>query len=183
VPVVTRDGRYLYYTANAAHPGQYETWRVEVATAKAEQLTRLQGQAEATLSPDESQLLLRFSSILRHYELYVQPAQPGAQARQLTQTHSAEWLAVDWSMPTVVAIPSSHQKDPVYSRLFVPKGFDPAKKYPAVLFTHGAGYLQNAHYGWTTGARRATAATGAPPSTGGWGTPRWRTWRTAWPGW
>ncbi|HYG63590.1 MAG TPA: prolyl oligopeptidase family serine peptidase [Thermoanaerobaculia bacterium] len=152
-PVVTRDGRYIYYTANAAHPGQYETWRVETATAKAEQLTRLGGEARAVLSPDESQLLLTFSSILRHYELYLQPAQPAADsraARQLTQTHSAEWLAQDWIMPEVVAVPSSHQKDPIYSRVFVPKDFDPAKKYPAVVFTHGAGYLQNAHYGWST---------------------------------
>ncbi len=37
------DGRYLYYTANQEHPGKYEFWRVDLASAKAEQLTRTGG--------------------------------------------------------------------------------------------------------------------------------------------
>ncbi|HEX9945563.1 MAG TPA: DPP IV N-terminal domain-containing protein [Thermoanaerobaculia bacterium] len=63
------DGRHIYYVANREHPGNYDVWRIEVATAKAEQLTRLDGLTEAVLSPDESQLLLVHSSITRPDEL------------------------------------------------------------------------------------------------------------------
>src|SRR6185369_741554 len=52
-PVPSRDGRALYYRANAAHPGRYEVWRVEVASGRAEALTALGGGIDFALSPDE----------------------------------------------------------------------------------------------------------------------------------
>lgn len=45
-------------------------------------------------------------------------------------------------------VPSSHVDEPIYSKLHLPKDFDASKKYPAVMFVHGAGYTQNAHMGW-----------------------------------
>src|SRR5262249_19036482 len=78
-------------------------------------------------------------------------AKPAAEARQLTHTASAAFLAVDWTVPEIVPIPSTHVQRPIYSRVYTPLGFDPARPqhYPAVVFVHGAGYLQNSHYGWT----------------------------------
>jgi len=148
-PVASRDGRYLYYRANAGHPGIYEIWRVEVASGRAEQLTRLGGLTSFQLSPDERRLLLVHSSLNRPDELYVQDARPGAAARQVTHTLSDAFLAVDWTVPEIVPIPSTHGARPIYSRVYTPAGFDPSRRYPAVVFVHGAGYLQNSHYGWT----------------------------------
>jgi dipeptidyl aminopeptidase/acylaminoacyl peptidase len=34
--------------------------------------------------------------------------------------------------------------------VYTPKGFDATKKYPAVMFVHGAGYLQNVHQHWSS---------------------------------
>jgi len=48
----------------------------------------------------------------------------------------------------IVEIPSSHTKQPIYAKLYLPKDFDTSKKYPAVLFVHGAGYTQNVHEQW-----------------------------------
>ncbi|HEX6861674.1 MAG TPA: prolyl oligopeptidase family serine peptidase [Thermoanaerobaculia bacterium] len=149
-PVVDREGRFVYYRANHDHPGNYDVWRVEVASGKAEPLTRVGGLTEAALSPDEGRLLLLHSSATRPDELYVQDARPGAEARQVTNTRTPEFLAIEWSVPEIVGIPSQHGAGPIYSRVYTPQGFDPAKKYPAVLFVHGAGYLQNAHAGWST---------------------------------
>lgn len=148
-PLVSRDGRSIYYRANHDHPGSYDIWRVEIATAKAEPLTRLGGLTAATLSPDEGRLLLLHSSITRPDELYVQDSRPGAEARQVTNTRTPEFLGVGWSVPEIVAVPSQHGAAPIYSRVYTPQGFDPSRKYPAVLFVHGAGYLQNAHAGWS----------------------------------
>ncbi len=149
-PVRSWDGRFVYYQANVQHPGNYDLWRVEVATGKTEQLTRLGGLTTFALSPDEDQLLLTHSGTTRPNELYVQ-AVSGGEARQVTQTRTAAFLAEDWAVPEVVAIPSTHGAPaPVYSRVYTPRDFDPAKKYPAVTFVHGAGYLQNVHYGWSS---------------------------------
>ena len=38
INIWTRDGRAIYYTANAEHPGKYETWRVDVASGKVTKL-------------------------------------------------------------------------------------------------------------------------------------------------
>ncbi len=148
----SRDGKTFYYRANAEKPVLYDVWRVAGSGGKPEQLTHIGGDTYFWLSPDESQLLLLHSTSTRHGELYVQPAQPAPSAetaRQLTQTHTAEYLAVDWTVPEIIPIPSSHTKEPIWSRVFTPKDFDPARKYPAVVFSHGAGYLQNAHAGWS----------------------------------
>ena len=148
------DGRYLYYTANREHPGKYDAWRVEVATAtppKPEQLTHLGGGfTHGVLSPDESQILFLHSAIDRPDEVYVQTARPGAEARQVTSTRTPLFLAQEWNLPEIVAVPSTHGAGAIYARVYTPKDFDPAKKYPAVFFVHGAGYLQEVTYGWSS---------------------------------
>ncbi|MDP9122829.1 MAG: prolyl oligopeptidase family serine peptidase, partial [Acidobacteriota bacterium] len=149
--VPSRDGRYIYYRANLSHPGQYDIWRVATETGKAEQLTHLGGLTDFRLSLDEGQLLLDHSTIAHHDELYVQPNRPGAEALQITDTLSAAYRAKDWVLPDIVPVPSSHGDAPIYARVYTPRGFDPhaAAKNPAVVFIHGAGYLQDAHYGWS----------------------------------
>ena len=60
------------------------------------------------LSPDEQQLLLSHSSLLRHADLYVKPARSGGEVRRLTDTVSEEFASYDWQAPQIVAVPSSH---------------------------------------------------------------------------
>ncbi|MFG0329876.1 MAG: prolyl oligopeptidase family serine peptidase [Phycisphaerales bacterium] len=149
-----RDGDDLYYISNETHPGIEEVYRVHADSGAVEQLTTLGGQLSYRLSPDESRLLLSHSEILRPTELFVQPNAPGSDATRLTHTVRDEWASLPWVEPEIVAIPSSHQDDPIYSRVYTP---DESNKLgvrdgrrPAVVFIHGAGYLQNAHYGWSS---------------------------------
>jgi dipeptidyl aminopeptidase/acylaminoacyl peptidase len=151
-PEPDRDGSHVYYRANVDHPGVYEIYRVEVETGDSERLTDLGGVNDYVLSPDELRLLVSHSEMDRHPELYVQEnaavSESAAQARRLTFTVSEEFEAVDWVLPEIVEVPSSHVEQPVYSKLYKPADFDSAKSYPAVVFVHGAGYLQNSHKGW-----------------------------------
>ena len=150
LPALSWDGRYLYYTANQEHPGKYDLWRVEVANARAEQLTRMGGGfTHGVLSPDESQMLFLGSSIARPDEVYAQAARPGAEARPVTRTRTPLFLAQDWTIPEIVPVPSTHGAGAIYARIYTPKDFDPARKYPAAVFVHGAGYLQEVTYGWS----------------------------------
>ncbi|MCA1798850.1 MAG: prolyl oligopeptidase family serine peptidase [Xanthomonadaceae bacterium] len=151
-PVLTRDGRHFYYTANAEHPGIHEVYRVAVADGRSERLTQLGARTHFQLSPDERALLLTSSSTLRHDELFVQAVQPGSEAVQLTDTMSAEYREYPWAEPQVVAIPSTNVRGrAVYSRVYLPSDYNAerAEPYPVVMFAHGAGYLQNAHFGWS----------------------------------
>lgn len=150
-PEPSQDGRTIYYVANAARPADYDVWRLDVASGSSEQLTHLGGLTGFWPSIDERQLLILHSSIARHNELYVQDNRPGAAARQLTHTMSAAYLAQRWTIPDIVPIPSSHGAGVIYSRVYTPPGGvgAPAGRRPAVVFIHGAGYLQDAHAGWS----------------------------------
>ncbi|QIZ78913.1 S9 family peptidase [Ferrimonas lipolytica] len=144
---VSADQQYIYYQSNPNHPGQYEVFRVATKTGEVEQLTDLKGNLDYQLSPDEQTLLLFASSSTRPPELYTQVL--GAAPQRLTNTISTEFSAYPWQAPTIVAVPSSHQQEPVYARVYLPQNYDATKQYPAVIFNHGAGYLQNAHFGWS----------------------------------
>jgi len=154
-PEPSFDGRTLYYVANASQPGDYDVWRVDVATGSSEQLTRLGGLTGFWPSLDERQLLVVHSSLARHDELYVQPNRPGAEARRITDTVSPAFQAQRWTVPEIVPIPSSHGAGAIYSRVYTPPAPPAAPalaaggKRPAVVFIHGAGYLQDAHAGWS----------------------------------
>jgi len=148
-PGLSRDGRFMYYTANAEHPGQYNTFRVDLTSGASEQLSHLGGLTTYLLSPDESRLLLANSQLLRPNELFVQDNRQQAEAKQLTHTVSAAFLAQPWVKPDIVPIPSSHQAEPIYTRVYTPTGAAKEKR-PAVVFVHGAGYLQDAHAGWSS---------------------------------
>lgn len=147
-PELGPSGRFIYYHANVEHPGIYEIWRLDLESGRTEQLTTLGGFNEVSVSPDESKLLITHSELDRHPELYVQDNAPGAEARQLTDTMSEAFKRIGWRRPEIVAIPSSHVDAPIYTKVYLPADHDPARKYPAVVFVHGAGYLQNSDYGW-----------------------------------
>lgn len=148
---LSQDGRHIYYKANKAHPGQYEIYRVNVETGQSEQLTDLKGVTDYQLSPDQEKLLLTHSSLLRHNDIYIKSSDGLGKVTRLTNTVSEEFASYDWQAPRIVAVPSSHGEQPIYAKVYLPNGYDSSKaaQYPAVIFNHGAGYLQNSHFGWS----------------------------------
>lgn len=146
-PAIDAQERFAYLVANRAHPGNYEIYRVPLAGGALEQVTDLDGVSSFVLSPDGNRLLVSRSAMDRHAELYLGDA-AGGDLRQLTDTVSERFAAIDWVLPEIVAVPSSHVDRPIHSKLYLPPDFDPQARYPAVLFVHGAGYLQNVHLGW-----------------------------------
>ncbi len=148
-PELDAAGSSFYVVANRTHPGNYEVFRVAASGGELEQLTAMGGVVGFKLSRTGEHLLLSHSSIDRHEDLYVQPASPGSTPLQLTDTVSEQFKAIDWIIPEIVEVPSSHVSEPVYSKLYLPRDFRDGQSYPAVMFVHGAGYLQNAHSGWS----------------------------------
>lgn len=145
------NGKTVFYKANKSHPGKYEIYRVDLASKQSTQLTTLGGMTDYKLSPGEDKLLLTHSSLLRHNDLYVTSAVMQGKVKRLTNTVSEEFASYDWQAPKIVAVPSSHGEQPIYAKVYLPQGFDSSKadSYPAVIFNHGAGYLQNSHYGFS----------------------------------
>ncbi|MEM7150682.1 MAG: prolyl oligopeptidase family serine peptidase, partial [Pseudomonadota bacterium] len=149
---LTDDNSAIYYKANIEHPGLYEIYRVNPQTGVSEQVTDLNGMTDYTLSPDQSKLLLRHSKITMPTELYVAEAKANTTATRLTNTISDAFLAKKLTAPKIVAVPSSHTDQPIYAKVYYPADYqegETGKTRKAVIFNHGAGYLQNSHMGWS----------------------------------
>ena len=144
------DGRTMLLHTNEGDFGQVHAWSLDLASGRRTQLTATVGRQDAELSPDGRTLALVHSSANTPPELYLQEARAGALARRVTLSPTAEFLRGDWIVPEIVMIPAADGAR-VPARLYRPRGA-PANG-AAVIFVHGAGYLQNVHKWWSSYAR------------------------------
>lgn len=145
---LSQNRKYFYITTNEVHPGEKQFYRLPVTGGKGERLTSFTGANDVSLSPDEKYLAFLYSYSNKPWELYWQENKPGATAKQVTaKAQSDEFKSYNWRDPELVNIKAADGAN-LYARLYKPSNPDPKK--PAVIFVHGAGYLQNAHKWWSS---------------------------------
>lgn len=144
---ISSNKKHFYFTANKVHPGVKHFYKMPVWGGELIQITSLEGNNEVTLSPDEKRLAIRFSSANKPWELYLQDNKPGAEAVQVTQSTTDEFNKYPWRIPEFVTFTAKDGAE-IHARIYRPES--PEKQGPAVIFVHGAGYLQNAHKWWSS---------------------------------
>lgn len=144
---LSKDKRYFYITTNEVHPGEQHLYKLQIADGKKEKLTTMTGANQVVVSPDEKQLAVLHSYSTKPWELFLQENKLNGKIEQVTnKAQSEEFKSYAWKDPEVITFPAADGAA-VYARLYKPANPDPNK--PAVLFVHGAGYLQNAHKWWS----------------------------------
>jgi dipeptidyl aminopeptidase/acylaminoacyl peptidase len=143
-PQLSADGKRLLFLCNRAWPGDYEVCAVPAAGGEVRELTALDGVEDFSLSPDGQRLAVRHSDSYLPPQLAVLSAD-GGEARTLTDTRSPAFKAREWIEPQYVRVPSKHGAGDIWGKYYAPKTLQAGKRYPVVLFVHGAGYLQNVH--------------------------------------
>ena len=143
-PFISRDKKRWYFTSNEGHPGEYHFYGMPIGGGARTRLTSLSGENETVLSPDETMLAIRHSRANAPWEIYVQPNRAGAPAQRVTDSASAEFKKYPWRAPEFITY-AARDGQRVHARLYRPEKPNGA----AVIFVHGAGYLQNAHNGWS----------------------------------
>ena len=148
---LARDEKKFYVNSTEEHPGERHLYTVPLEGGARTKITSMVGSNTAVVSPDESTLGLVYSYSTKPPEVYLMANQVGAKAAQITTTPTEEWRGFNWIDPKVITYKARDGVD-VYARLFTPEMIgakrDPSR--PAVVFVHGAGYLQNAHKYWST---------------------------------
>ncbi|NEM96708.1 prolyl oligopeptidase family serine peptidase [Pontibacter burrus] len=144
---LSKDKKHFYFTANKIHPGERHFYKMPVNGGEMVQLTTQPGAYEVQLSPDEKMLAYRYSYSNKPWELYLMENKKGAKPRQVTSSLTDEFKAYNWRDPEVISFKAEDGVD-VYARLYQPE--NKKEKGPAVIFVHGAGYLQNAHKWWSS---------------------------------
>lgn len=144
---LSKDKKNWYFTANKVHPGEKHFYRMPVRGGEMVQLTTMPGASEVTMSPDEKKLAIRYSYSNKPWELYLMDNQKGAKPKQVTNSLTPEFKSYKWREPEVISYKAQDGVD-VYARVYRPA--NAVQNGPAVIFVHGAGYLQNAHKWWSS---------------------------------
>ena len=146
-PFISKDKKSWYLTTSEVDPGERHFYRMPIMGGKMEKLTSMTGDNAVVLSPDEKKLAILHSYSNVPTELYVQDNKVGAVPQKLTSGQTEEFKAYAWKDPKIVRF-TAQDSAQVPARLYLP---EPSKKNgAAVIFVHGAGYLQNAHKWWST---------------------------------
>jgi dipeptidyl aminopeptidase/acylaminoacyl peptidase len=143
---LSSNGKLFYITANKTHPGNRDFYHLQISDGKLIPILTKDGFHDVVVSPDEKQLVVRYSASNLPWELYLTENKSNGTWTRLTYSTSKDFNAISWIKPEVITIPASDGV-PVYARLYKPEASQ--SNGAAVLFVHGAGYLQNAHNYWS----------------------------------
>lgn len=142
-PVWSNDKATAYVLCNRAWPGDYEVCAV-TRNGSIREVTALDGIEDFSLSPDGNALLVRYSGSYLPAQAAVVNISDGATVK-LTDTRTEAFKSRSWITPEFVQVPSKHGAGKVWAKFYRPANYEAGKKYPIVMFVHGAGYLQNVH--------------------------------------
>ncbi|CAN5733176.1 prolyl oligopeptidase family serine peptidase [soil metagenome] len=143
------DRRFFYLHTSEESHFERHLYRMPVTGGERVKVTRRTGRHEATLSPDAEWLANVHSFANRPPELYLMRNAPGAEMAQVTTSPTAEWRSFPWIVPEIIRIPASDGVG-VPARIYRPQEVGAQPNGAAVIFVHGAGYLQNVHNWWST---------------------------------
>ncbi|MDD6500714.1 MAG: DPP IV N-terminal domain-containing protein [Bacteroidales bacterium] len=132
--------------SNEASPIRHNLYTVNLKTLKRTLLDNGRGTHRATLSAGGAWLLDRWSApdTFRQTEL----VSTGGAKPVVLQTDGTPWK--DYEVPEISGgtIKAADGKTDLYYRLVKPVGFDPAKKYPAVVYVYGGPHAHNVDESW-----------------------------------
>jgi len=138
----------FYLTSNEGSPHETHFYHMTFDGART-RITTMPGRQDATPSPDGAQLAFVHSTSNQPPELYVAANRADAPVRRITTSPTAEWSSYRWITPEIVRITARDGVE-VPARIYRPQDVGAQPNGAAVIFVHGAGYLQNVHNWWST---------------------------------
>ncbi len=136
----------FYITANKKHAGNREFYHLIIKSKELISILTLDGNHEVSISPDEKTLAVRYSTKTKPWDLYIYANKRGAELEQITFSTTEGFNNYDWYAPEVISF-KAEDGVVVPARIYIPE--TGISNGAAVIFVHGAGYLQNAHNYWS----------------------------------
>ncbi|CAN5618425.1 prolyl oligopeptidase family serine peptidase [soil metagenome] len=146
---LSADGNRFYLSTNEGTPHEFHFYHMNLDGSNRTRITTMPGRQNATPSPDGSRLAFVHSYANQPPELYVAANRAGAEAQRVTTTPTEEWRSYPWLAPEIVHVPAQDGTQ-VPARIYRPGDMGATSNGAAVIFVHGAGYLQNVHNWWST---------------------------------
>ncbi len=148
---LSRDKSKFFLTTSEADPGEHNVYEMSAEGGTRTRLTSSSGGHSCVLSPDDRWFADVYSYTNKPPELYVQESRAGVTSKKLTSSPAPDFWEYPWIDAPIVTFPA-RDGAAIRTRLYKPANFH--KGGPAVIFVHGAGYLQNVHHQWAGGYAR-----------------------------
>ena len=145
--VLSKDKKTFYLTTNTTHPGNRNYYKLPASGGVLEPILIKDGAHEVIVSPDEKSLLVRYSYKNKPWEYYIAENKNNTPLQQITSSTTDNFKQYKWREPEVITF-KAQDGTPINARIYTPKVEISNKA--AVIFVHGAGYLQNAHNYWSS---------------------------------
>jgi dipeptidyl aminopeptidase/acylaminoacyl peptidase len=142
------DERTFYLHTNEPSPFERQFYRMDVNGGTRQRITNWSGSHEIVVSPDQRLLANVYSYVNQPPDLFLMENRPAAPMHRLTLSSSDEWRSREWIAPEIVMIPASDGVG-VPTHIYRPEEFGAQPNGAAVMFIHGAGYLQNIGNFWS----------------------------------
>lgn len=143
--IPSRNKQWFYLITNKNNPGEKQLYRLPASGGNLEQLTTMVGAHEVFLSPDEKLIAYRYSYSNKPWELFLMENKPAGNSKQITSSLTSEFRSYPWRDPEIISFKARDESN-LFARIYKPEKPNGA----AVIFVHGAGYLQNAHKWWSS---------------------------------
>ena len=141
----------VIFTATKESPLQSNIYKVNVNNGKLTAVGNSEGVHRPLLSASGGYLIDRYSTPRIPRNIDIVSTQNSKAVNLLTATNPYE----GFEMPSIEVgtIKAADGKTDLYYRLIKPAGFDPAKKYPAIVYVYGGPHAQMVTNGWMNDAR------------------------------
>jgi dipeptidyl aminopeptidase/acylaminoacyl peptidase len=137
----------FFLTTSEVSAAEHHIYEMGTDGGARTKLTSLPGGHTCVLSPDDRWFADLYSFTNKPPELYVEEARAGAVENKLTSSPSSDFWQYAWQDAPIVTFPA-RDGALLHARLYKSSNF--RRGGPAVVFVHGAGYLQNVHRWWSS---------------------------------
>jgi dipeptidyl aminopeptidase/acylaminoacyl peptidase len=140
---VSDDRKDFYLTTSEVSPFERHLYRMPVGGGARTKLTSEAGRHDAEVSPDGAVIADLYSYTNKPPEVFIGKT-------KVTTSPAPEFFSYAWLDAPIVKYRATDGVE-VPARIYKPQNWKPGG--PAVVFVHGAGYLQNVHRWWSSYSR------------------------------
>lgn len=136
------DHKNFYLTATKDSLHEHQLYKLPIAGGAMTKVTTTSGWHDATIAPDGQAYADLYSTANRPWEMFVGDAKGEV---KVTTSPAPEFFTYPWIDPPIVHF-TARDGAQVPGHLYKPANWNGG---PAVIFVHGAGYLQNVQNAWS----------------------------------
>jgi dipeptidyl-peptidase-4 len=145
------DEKHLFFEATRESPLERHLYRINIFSGKIDRLTKEPGTHSGILSPDSQNLIDHWTSthVPGRIDLI---SGKGSLVKTISEAQNT-LKDYDLGENTVFTIKADDGVTDLYCRMIKPNNFDPAKKYPVIVYVYGGPHTQLISKTWLNDAR------------------------------